>query len=63
MPHLSQAQDNLQTVLEVRNRGQLRVASVVLPLFPFSTVKQGHWSGCEAELAKLVADSIEVKLV
>ena len=60
---LSQAQDNLQTVQEIRHRGQLRVASLAEPLYPFSTVKQGHWSGYEVELAKLVADSIGVKLV
>ena len=60
---LSQAQDNLQTVQEIRHRGQLRVASLAEPLYPFATVKQGHWSGYEVELAKLVADSIGVKLV
>jgi ABC-type amino acid transport substrate-binding protein len=63
IPQLSQAQDNLQTVQEIRNRGQLRVASLAEPTYPFSTVKQGHWSGYEVELAKRVADAIGVKLV
>lgn len=63
IPQLSQAQDNLQTVQEIRSRGQLRVASVAEPLYPFATLKQGHWSGYEVELAKRVADSIGVKLV
>jgi ABC-type amino acid transport substrate-binding protein len=63
IPQLSQAQDNLQTVQEIRHRGQLRVASLADPLYPFAIVKQGHWSGYEVELAKLVADSIGVKLV
>ena len=63
IPQLSQAQDNLQTVQEIRNRGQLRVASLAEPLYPFSTVKQGHWSGYDVELAKRVADAIGVRLV
>ena len=63
MPQLSQAQDNLQTVQEIRNRGELRVASVAEPLYPFSVLKQGRWSGYEVELAQLAADSIGVKLV
>jgi ABC-type amino acid transport substrate-binding protein len=63
IPQLSQAQDHLQTVQEIRNRGQLRVAALAEPLYPFATIKQGHWSGYEVELAKRVADSIGVKLV
>lgn len=63
IPQLSQAQDSLQTVQEIRKRGELRVASVQEPLYPFSVLKDGHWSGYELELAQLVAKAIGVKLV
>jgi len=63
IPQLSQAQDNLQTVQEIRKRGELRVASVQEPLYPFAMLKEGRWSGYELELAQLVAKAIGVKLV
>jgi len=63
IPQLSHAQDSLQTVQEIRKRGELRVASVQEPLYPFSVIKEGRWSGYELELAQLVAKAIGVKLV
>jgi polar amino acid transport system substrate-binding protein len=63
IPQLCQAQDSLQTVQEIRKRGELRVATVQEPLFPFSVLKEGRWSGYEFELAQLVAKAIGVKLV
>jgi ABC-type amino acid transport substrate-binding protein len=63
IPLLSQAQDSSQTVQEIRKRGELRVASVREPLYPFSVLKEGSWSGYELELAQLVAKAIGVKLV
>lgn len=63
IPQLSLAQDRLQTVQEIRKRGELRVASLQEPLYPFSVLKGGQWSGYEIDLAQLVAKAIGVKLV
>jgi polar amino acid transport system substrate-binding protein len=63
IPQLSEAQGSLETVQEIRKRGEVRVASLRDPLYPFSVLKGGHWSGYEIDLAQLVADTIGVKLV
>ena len=63
LPQWSHAQESLQTVQEIRKRGELRVASVQESFYPFSMFKDGRWSGYEVELAQLVAKALGVKLI
>ena len=63
IPQLSQAQGSFETLQEIRKRGELRIASLREPLYPFSVLREGHWSGYEIDLAQSVANTLGVKLV
>ncbi|MEB0140059.1 MULTISPECIES: substrate-binding periplasmic protein [unclassified Undibacterium] len=57
-----QVPDNLQMVQDIRLRGQLRVAAMAVPVYPFTLQKDGVWSGYDVDLATRIANAIGVKL-
>ncbi|MFZ6773572.1 substrate-binding periplasmic protein [Undibacterium sp. SXout7W] len=57
------AQDNLQTIKEIRDRGQLRVAALNAPVYPFTFLKSGEWAGFDVQLASKIAKGMGVKLI
>jgi ABC-type amino acid transport substrate-binding protein len=59
--HAEQA-DSYQMVQDIRLRGQLRVAAMAEPIYPFTVQKNGAWRGYDVDLANRIAITIGVPL-
>lgn len=57
------AQEHLQTIQEIRERGQLKVAALNTPVYPFTISRSGEWTGFDIQLASKIAKAIGVKLI
>ena len=57
------AQDSQHIMKDIRDRGTLRVAALSEPVFPFTVLQDGKWSGAEVNIANRIAEVIGVKLI